>query len=56
MCDGIKFALDTDSPRLITFHTPGAGDVVPIEGVEGGEGPGNGQLGLSVKTWKAVAQ
>ena len=36
MCDVIKLALQTDSTRFITFHVPGAGGVVPIDGVEQG--------------------
>lgn len=36
MCDVIKLALQTDSTRFVTLHLPGAGGVVPIEGVEEG--------------------
>jgi hypothetical protein len=36
MQDVIRLALKTDSTRFITFHTGGAGGVVPIEGVEEG--------------------
>ncbi len=36
MCDVIKLALQTDSTRYITLHLPGAGGVIPIEGVEEG--------------------
>lgn len=34
MCEVIKLALQTDSTRFITMHIPGAGGVIPIEGVE----------------------
>ncbi len=36
MQDVIRLALKTDSTRFITFHTGGAGGVVPIEGVDEG--------------------
>lgn len=36
MCDVIKLALETDSSRFITLHIPGAGGVIPIEGVDEG--------------------
>ncbi|MGB7325257.1 MAG: DUF1552 domain-containing protein [Rubripirellula sp.] len=36
MCDVIKLALLTDSARFITLHIPGAGGVIPIEGVDEG--------------------
>ncbi|MFK8111894.1 MAG: DUF1552 domain-containing protein [Rubripirellula sp.] len=36
MCDVIKLALQTDSSRFITLHIPGAGGVIPIEGVDQG--------------------
>ncbi len=36
MCDLIKLALQTDSTRFITLHIPGAGGVIPIEGVDQG--------------------
>ncbi|NND99626.1 MAG: DUF1552 domain-containing protein [Pirellulaceae bacterium] len=36
MSSVIKLALETDSSRYITFHIPGAGGVIPIEGVEEG--------------------
>lgn len=36
MHDVIRLALKTDSTRFISFHTGGAGGVVPIEGVEEG--------------------
>lgn len=36
MCDVIRLALQTDSTRFITFHIPGAGGVLPIDGVEEG--------------------
>jgi hypothetical protein len=36
MCDVIKLALQTDSTRFITMHIPGAGGVIPIEGVDEG--------------------
>ncbi len=36
MCDVIKLALQTDSSRFITMHIPGAGGVIPIEGVQEG--------------------
>lgn len=36
MCDVIKLALQTDSTRFITLHVPGAGGVIPIDGVEEG--------------------
>ena len=36
MSSVIKLALQTDSSRFITFHIPGAGGVVPIEGVDEG--------------------
>jgi hypothetical protein len=36
MCDVIKLALQTDSTRFITLHIPGAGGVIPIEGVDEG--------------------
>ncbi|QDT01738.1 hypothetical protein K227x_01050 [Rubripirellula lacrimiformis] len=34
MCDVIKLALQTDSSRFVSLHIPGAGGVIPIEGVE----------------------
>ncbi|TWU57846.1 DUF1552 domain-containing protein [Rubripirellula reticaptiva] len=36
MCDVIKLALLTDSARFISLHIPGAGGVIPIEGVDEG--------------------
>ena len=36
MCDVIKLALQTDSTRYISFHIPGGGGVLPIEGVDEG--------------------
>ncbi len=36
MCDVLKLALETDSTRVITLHIPGAGGVIPIEGVDEG--------------------
>ncbi len=36
MCDVIKLALQTDSTRFVSLHLPGAGGVIPIEGVEQG--------------------
>jgi hypothetical protein len=36
MCELMKLALQTDSTRYITLHLPGAGGVIPIDGV--GEG------------------
>ncbi|MCG8652700.1 MAG: DUF1552 domain-containing protein [Pirellulales bacterium] len=36
MCDIIQLALQTDSTRFITLHIPGAGGVIPIEGVQQG--------------------
>ena len=36
MCDVVQLALETDSTRFITLHLPGAGGVVPIDGVEEG--------------------
>lgn len=36
MCDVMQLALETDSTRFITLHLPGAGGVVPIDGVEEG--------------------
>jgi hypothetical protein len=36
MCDVIRLALRTDSTRFIAMHIPGAGGVIPIEGVEQG--------------------
>jgi Protein of unknown function (DUF1552) len=36
MSDVIKLALQTDSTRFITLHIPGAGEVLPIEGVDQG--------------------
>ena len=36
MCDVIKLALQTDSTRFISLHLPGAGGVIPIEGVDQG--------------------
>lgn len=36
MCDVMQLALETDSTRFITLHLPGAGGVVPIEGVQEG--------------------
>lgn len=36
MCDVIKLALETDSTRFISLHIPGAGGVIPIEGVDEG--------------------
>ena len=36
MSDVIRLALQTDSSRYITFHIPGAGGVIPIEGVDEG--------------------
>ncbi|WP_442508169.1 DUF1552 domain-containing protein [Novipirellula sp. SH528] len=36
MCEVIKLALQTDSTRYISFHIPGGGGVLPIEGVDEG--------------------
>ena len=36
MCEVIKLALQTDSTRFISLHIPGAGGVIPIEGVTEG--------------------
>ncbi len=36
MCEVIKLALQTDSTRYISFHVPGSGGVLPIEGVDEG--------------------
>ncbi len=36
MCDVIKLALQTDSTRFISLHIPGAGGVIPIDGVDQG--------------------
>ncbi len=36
MCDVIRLALQTDSTRFISLHIPGAGGVIPIEGVDEG--------------------
>lgn len=36
MQDVMRLALKTDSTRFITFHTGGAGGIVPIEGVDEG--------------------
>ena len=36
MSDVMKLALQTDSTRFITLHVPGAGGVIPIEGVDQG--------------------
>ncbi|TWU51069.1 hypothetical protein Poly51_43630 [Rubripirellula tenax] len=36
MCEVIKLALQTDSSRFISLHIPGAGGVIPIEGVDEG--------------------
>ncbi len=36
MHDVIRLALKTDSTRFLTFHTGGAGGVVPVEGVSDG--------------------
>lgn len=36
MCEVIKLALQTDSTRFISLHIPGAGGVIPIEGVDQG--------------------
>lgn len=36
MFDVIKLALQTDSTRFVTLHIPGAGGVIPIEGVDEG--------------------
>ncbi len=36
MCDVVKLALQTDSSRFVTLHLPGAGGVIPIEGVDEG--------------------
>jgi hypothetical protein len=36
MCDVVKLALQTDSTRFISLHIPGAGGVIPIEGVSEG--------------------
>jgi hypothetical protein len=36
MCDVIKLALQTDSTRFISLHLPGAGGVIPIQGVDQG--------------------
>jgi hypothetical protein len=36
MSSVVKLALQTDSTRFITYHIPGAGGVIPIEGVDEG--------------------
>ena len=36
MCDMIRLALETDSTRFISLHIPGAGGVIPIDGVDEG--------------------
>lgn len=36
MLDVVRLALETDSTRFISLHIPGAGGVIPIEGVEDG--------------------
>ena len=36
MCQLMKLALQTDSTRYITLHLPGAGGVIPIQGVDQG--------------------
>lgn len=36
MCDMIRLALQTDSTRFISLHMPGAGGVLPIDGVKEG--------------------
>ena len=36
MCEIVKLALQTDSTRFISLHIPGAGGVIPIEGVSDG--------------------
>jgi hypothetical protein len=36
MCEIVKLALQTDSTRFISLHIPGAGGVIPIEGVTEG--------------------
>lgn len=36
MCDIVQLALQTDSSRFISLHIPGAGGVIPIEGVDQG--------------------
>ena len=36
MLSVIKLALETDSSRYISFHIPGAGGVIPIQGVDEG--------------------
>ncbi|EMI22811.1 secreted protein containing DUF1552 [Rhodopirellula maiorica SM1] len=36
MCEVIKLALQTDSTRYISFHVPGSGGVLPLEGVDEG--------------------
>lgn len=36
MSDVIKLALQTDSSRYVTYHIPGAGGVIPIDGVDEG--------------------
>tara|TARA_R110002049_G_scaffold46487_1_gene135158 strand:- start:111206 stop:112477 length:1272 start_codon:yes stop_codon:yes gene_type:complete len=36
MCEIVKLALQTDSTRFISLHIPGAGGVIPIEGVSEG--------------------
>ncbi len=36
MCDVLRLSLETDSSRFITLHIPGAGGVIPIDGVEEG--------------------
>ena len=34
MFELIKLALQTDSTRYVTLHLPGAGGVIPIQGVD----------------------
>lgn len=36
MLDVVRLALETDSTRFISLHIPGAGGVIPIEGVDDG--------------------
>ncbi|GAB5402601.1 MAG: DUF1552 domain-containing protein [Aureliella sp.] len=36
MLDVVRLALETDSTRFISLHIPGAGGIIPIEGVEDG--------------------
>ena len=36
MCDVLSLALQADSTRFISLHIPGAGGVIPIEGVDEG--------------------